>query len=141
MVEFEGALPGKRLQYFGKGVVAVNCGTNIGVRTLEWARLMYGWGTVHSFEAQETVCYALAGNIAIDNCFNVSAGNLAVGEKRSTLQITEPDSLTPASFGSLELIKKARTEFIGQNIDYDKTREIQLNSSRTTYCISTDWIT
>ena len=127
-VEFEGALLLKRLQYFGKGVIAVDCGANIGVRTIEWARLMYGSGMVHSFEAQEKVFYALAGNIAINNCFNVSARNVAVGEKCSTLQVPEPDYLTPASFGSLELIKKESTEFIGQNIDYDRTHEIQLIS-------------
>ncbi len=127
-VELEGALLLKRLQYFGKGVVAVDCGANIGVRTIEWARLMYGWGMVHSFEAQEKIFYALAGNIAINNCLNVIAKNVAVGEKCSTLKVPEPDYLSPASFGSLELIKKEGTEFIGQHIDYDKTREIQLIS-------------
>lgn len=127
-VELEGALLLKRLQYFGKGVVAVDCGANIGVRTIEWARLMTDWGTVYSFEAQEKIFYALAGNIAINNCFNVFAKNVAVGERCSTLQIPEPDYLTPGSFGSLELIKKESTEFIGQHIDYNKTREIQLIS-------------
>ena len=43
-----------RKQNFGDGVVAIDCGANIGVHTIEWAQFMYGWGEVISFEAQET---------------------------------------------------------------------------------------
>ena len=55
----------KRHQIYQKDVVAIDCGANIGVHTIEWARLMHGWGQVHAFEAQERIYYALAGNIAI----------------------------------------------------------------------------
>ncbi len=127
-VELECALLLKRRQYFGDGVVAVDCGANIGVRTIEWARLMHDWGSVFSFEAQEKIFYALAGNVAINNCLNVVARNVAVGDKCATLQIPEPNYLTPSSYGSFELIKRDTTEFIGQMIDYNKTREIPLIS-------------
>ncbi len=36
------------------GVVAIDCGANIGVHTIEW-RAMTGWGSVLSIEAQERV--------------------------------------------------------------------------------------
>ena len=62
-----------RRQYFGDGVVAIDCGANIGVHTVEWAKRMTGWGNVLAIEAQERVFYALAGNIAINNCFNARA--------------------------------------------------------------------
>ena len=50
-----------RLQHFGPGVVALDCGANIGVHTIEWARHMTGWDEVTAFEAQERVYYALCG--------------------------------------------------------------------------------
>ena len=40
-----------RRQLFGPGVVAIDCGANIGVHTIEWARAMHGWGEVLAFEA------------------------------------------------------------------------------------------
>jgi len=40
----------KRRQLYQKDVVAIDCGANIGVHTIEWARLMHGWGQVHAFE-------------------------------------------------------------------------------------------
>ena len=123
-VDFILALLERRRKYFGAGVVALDCGANIGVHTIEWARAMYGWGEVLAFEAQEKIFYALAGNIVINNCLNVSARHCAVGADCAPLEIPEPDYLAPASFGSLELKKTARTEFIGQEIDYRKTRPV-----------------
>lgn len=45
----------QRRQHFGDGVFAIDCGANIGVHTIEWARLMSGWGEVLSIEAQERI--------------------------------------------------------------------------------------
>jgi FkbM family methyltransferase len=107
-----------RRMHFGDGVVALDCGANIGVHTLEWARAMTGWGTVTAFEAQERIFYALAGNIALNNCLNASARHAAVGGECGVLRIPQPDYLLPSSFGSLELRPTGTTEFIGQAIDY-----------------------
>src|SRR5215472_6781204 len=49
-----------RRQHYGDGAVAVDCGANIGVHTIEWAKHTTGWGAVLAFEAQERVYYALA---------------------------------------------------------------------------------
>ena len=70
-----------RRKYFGDGVVAIDCGANIGVHTIEWAKKMTGWGSVVAVEAQERIFYALAGNIAINNCFNATAVFAAVSAK------------------------------------------------------------
>jgi FkbM family methyltransferase len=107
-----------RRQYFKDGVLAIDCGANIGVHTIEWAKRMTGWGQVLAIEAQERIYYALAGNIAINNCFNAVALNAAIADKPGVLRMPQPDYLRPASFGSLELRKRANTEFIGQPIDY-----------------------
>jgi len=117
-VSFVMALLSLRRKHFGDGVVGLDCGANVGVHTVEWAKHMHQWGKVIAFEAQEKVYYALAGNIAINNCLNASAHFAAVGSENKEIKIPVPDYLVPASFGSLELKQHKKNEFIGQNIDY-----------------------
>lgn len=107
-----------RRKHHGDGVIAIDCGANIGVHTIEWASAMTGWGSVIAIEAQERIYYALAGNIAINNCFNALAVNAAVSSESGILQIPNPDYFTPSSFGSLELQQRPNNEFIGQQINY-----------------------
>jgi FkbM family methyltransferase len=107
-----------RKQNFGDGVVAIDCGANIGVHTIEWAQAMHGWGEVIAFEAQERIYYALAGNITLNNCFNAKAVLAAIGASDGEILVPRPDYFTPSSFGSLEIRKKSTTEFIGQDLDY-----------------------
>ncbi len=107
-----------RRRLYGDGVVAIDCGANIGVHTIEWATHMTGWGSVVSIEAQERIYYALAGNIAINNCFNAIAVHAAVSSESGLLSIPTPNYLVPSSFGSLELRQRSGNEFIGQAIDY-----------------------
>lgn len=109
-----------RRQSFGDGVTALDCGANIGIHTIEWARLMHGWGSVISIEAQERVFYALCGNITINNCFNARAIWGAVGAENGEILVPRPDYLRPGSYGSLEIRPSARNEFIGQTIDYSE---------------------
>jgi hypothetical protein len=99
-IDFVLALLNKRRINFGDGVVAIDCGANIGAHTIEWGRLMHNWGEVISFEAQERIYYALAGNVAINNCLNVTAKYCAVGSECSSIEIPEPNYLIPASYGS-----------------------------------------
>jgi len=109
-----------RRNHFGDGVVAMDCGANIGVHTIEWAKLMKDWGSVIAVEAQERVFYALAGNITLQNCFNVRAIWAAVSNTPGELSFPEPDYTKQGSFGSFELRAGVGTEFIGQPIDYEK---------------------
>ncbi len=107
-----------RREYHGAGVLAVDCGANIGVHSVEWARHMSQWGEVLAIEAQERIYYALAGNLALNNCFNARALHAVIGSTVGTMRIPLPDYLAPGSFGSLELRQTEQTEFIGQPIDY-----------------------
>jgi FkbM family methyltransferase len=111
-------LRSRRMNY-GSGVLAVDCGAHIGVHTIEWARLMFAWGTVISFEPQEPLFYALAGNIAINNCLNVRARLAAVGAVCGTIGVPAINYYAPTSFGSLELTPTSG-EYIGQVVDYSK---------------------
>jgi FkbM family methyltransferase len=112
----------QRRQHFGDGVIVMDCGANIGVHTVAWAKGMAGWGQVLAIEAQERIYYALAGNIAINNCFNARALHAAVGATDGVLRVPTPDYLRPSSFGSLELRQSATNEFIGQDVDYSEER-------------------
>jgi FkbM family methyltransferase len=110
-----------RHRHFGNGVVALDCGANVGTHTVEWARQMTGWGSVTAIEAQERVYYALAGNVAVNNCFNAKVIHAAVGDGNGMMKIPNPDYVAPASFGSLELKPSAKAEDIGQQISYADT--------------------
>ena len=112
-------LDGRR-EMHGDGVVAIDCGANIGVHSVEWSRHMQGWGSVIAIEAQERIFYALAGNLALQNCFNARAIWAAVDRKCGSMKIPEPDYCAPGSFGSFELRERGRTEYIGQCIDYEE---------------------
>ena len=105
--------------------MAIDCGANIGVHTIEWASAMTGWGSVLAIEAQERVYYALAGNIAINNCFNAIAVHAAVSSESGVMKIPSPNYFVPSSFGSLELRERKGNEFIGQTIDYQNTVNVR----------------
>jgi FkbM family methyltransferase len=121
-ISFARMLLGLRRRHFGDGVAVVDCGANIGIMTLEWAKAMTGWGSVLAIEAQERIYYALAGNIALANCFNVRAIHAAVGAEPGMLRIPTPNYCSPGSFGSLELRQRQTNEDIGQAIHYDEAR-------------------
>lgn len=117
-----------RRRLAGDGVVAVDCGANIGTHTVSWARQMTGWGSVIAIEAQERVFYALAGNVTINNCFNAKLIHAAAGDRNGVMKIPNPDYFAPASFGSLELKPARNPEMIGQTIDYAEAKLVQVNA-------------
>ena len=102
--------------------------TQGGVHTVEWAKHMTGWGVVVALVAQERIFYALAGNLALNNCFNARAINAAVSRQSGTMKIPQPNYLQNASFGSIEMTKREHGEFVGQAIDYseDKMTEVRM---------------
>ena len=106
----------------------VDCGANIGVLSIEWARYMTGWGKVISFEAQAKIFYALAGNIVLNNCLNIDAFHAAVGDKVGTMAIPELNYLLPSSYGGLDLEERPNNMNIGQKIDYNKTINVDLKT-------------
>jgi FkbM family methyltransferase len=116
-----------RREFHGNGVVGIDCGANIGVHTIEWANAMNGWGEVIAIEAQERLYYALAGNIALNNCFNAIAVHGAVAAEPGVVKMPCPNYLTPGNFGALELRERPDNEDIGQPVDYgdDKLVPVQ----------------
>jgi FkbM family methyltransferase len=113
----------KRL-HCGDGVFAIDCGANIGVHTVEWAKSMHGWGSLLAIEAQERIFYALAGNISLNNCSNARALWAAVGSSAGSIMVPQLDYHQPASFGSLEIRERDSNEYIGQSIEFDEKNSI-----------------
>lgn len=113
LISITGGLLQVRRERYGDGAVALDCGANLGMYTLEWAKLMAGWGCIIAFEPQERIYYALAGNIAINNHFNARALHKAVGERNDVIEIPVPDYQLPGQYGGLNLENKAN---IGQDI-------------------------
>ena len=109
---------------FGPGVVALDCGANVGMHAIEWAKHMHGWGSVTAFEARERIFYALAGNIALNNCFNARAVWTAVGAADGTIGMPVPDHLAPSGVGgaakSVETAMRAIDSFALPRLDFAK---------------------
>lgn len=120
-VQFLMDLINLKRQINGDDVIIIDCGANIGTHTIPFGKMTTGWGKVYAIEAQEKLFYALAGNIVLNNLFNIKAINAAVSNEDGLMTIPEPDYAKAASFGSFELIKNEQTENIGQFVDYSKT--------------------
>jgi FkbM family methyltransferase len=84
-------------------ITVVDCGANVGVMTVDWARHMSGWGRVFAFEPQERVYYALAGNVALNNLDNARAIWAAVGREPGEVAVPGLNYSRPGSHGSLSL--------------------------------------
>ena len=88
----------------GGPITVVDVGANFGVNVIAWAKHMRGWGQVIAFEPQERVYYALAGNIALNNCINATALNVAVGDKPGIVEIPRPNYYQPHNLGGMSCI-------------------------------------
>jgi FkbM family methyltransferase len=103
----------------GDGVVIIDGGANIGSYTVEWARFMRGWGEVIAFEPQRWPFAALCGNLAINNCFNVTFRNAAIGERAAEAVVPywRPDE--PHNFGALAFGTAADSHLLCEMVAID----------------------
>jgi FkbM family methyltransferase len=85
--------------------LVLDIGANIGSHTVPWAKFMWGWGSSLSFEAQERLFYALAGNITLNNLFNARCMWAAVAERPGYMQGPTVDyQHGGTSFGSVSML-------------------------------------
>jgi FkbM family methyltransferase len=78
------------LMQFCKGVV-YDIGANIGTHTLAFARKAEH---VYSFEPQRLTYYTLCANLLLNNVFNVTPHNFALGSFSGTIPMWTPDPTT-----------------------------------------------
>jgi FkbM family methyltransferase len=68
--------------------VAVDAGAYIGLHTVTMSRW---FGTIHAFEPQRGVYQLLCGNLALNNCPNVEAHNLALYDRAGSMRLAPPE--------------------------------------------------
>jgi len=85
------------------GALVVEVGANIGAHTVVLAGLAGNDGEVHAFEPQRIVFQALCANLALNNCTNVFAHQVAVGEHAGAILVSSPDPTVRSNFGGLSL--------------------------------------
>lgn len=113
-----------RRKHHGSPIVMIDGGANIGIHTVVAARHMRDWGSVIAIEAQERIFYALAGNVALNNLFNVRCLHAVISDKSGVLDIPQMNFKVPGSYGSFECKRTTRPD-TGQSLDWEHSVEVQ----------------
>ena len=70
-----------------KGDTILDIGANIGLMTIPFSKMVGSDGKVISYEPQPEIYHILCGNIAINNLYNVTANNIAVGSNKNSVYL------------------------------------------------------
>jgi FkbM family methyltransferase len=109
-------------------IIAHDLGANIGCHSLVWARALENRVTICAVEAQPRIFQMLCGNIALNNRFEITPLNAAIGGQDGEITFPVPDYDTAATFGSLELRGTHRSENIGQDLSESDTVTVALKT-------------
>jgi FkbM family methyltransferase len=90
-------------QFVRNGALVVEVGANIGGHTVELSRLVGPDGEVHAFEPQRIVFQTLCANLALNQCINVYARQMALGAESGTILVPALDPAVRENFGGLSL--------------------------------------
>ena len=85
------------------GELVVEVGANIGAHTVELSRLVGSDGEVYAFEPQRIVFQALCANLALNQCTNVRAWQVAAGSKPDTILVPALDPSKRNNFGGISM--------------------------------------
>jgi FkbM family methyltransferase len=97
-------------QFVRKGALVVEVGANIGGHTVELSRLVGADGEVHAFEPQRIVFQTLCANLALNQCVNVYARQMALGAESGTILVPALDPAVRENFGGLSLLHTSNGE-------------------------------
>lgn len=86
------------------GHLVVEVGANIGAHTVFLSRLVGEGGQIHAFEPQRLVFQALCANLALNQCTNVYAQHLAVGDQVGVAHAPAIDPTIRNNFGGVSLL-------------------------------------
>jgi len=95
----------------GDGMLVIDGGANIGAYTLTLAKHLLGRGSVIAVEPQERMFYALAGNVAMNNLFNVKCINAAITSHSfgGSIAVPDLDYTQLRNYGGVTLSGERRT--------------------------------
>ncbi|MFZ5676408.1 MAG: FkbM family methyltransferase [Pseudomonadota bacterium] len=89
--------------------VCIEVGSNIGGHAVPLSKIC-AEGRIYCFEPQRALFHVLCGNLAINNCLNVTARHQAVGSMASVVQIEASDYSASWNYGSFSLSKGFSSE-------------------------------
>lgn len=89
--------------------VCIEVGSNIGGHAIPLSKIC-NEGRVYCFEPQRAIFHVLCGNLAINNCLNVTARHQGVGSTTSIIQVEVSDYSTSWNYGSFSLAKGFSSE-------------------------------
>ena len=84
------------------GGIAVDAGAHIGVNTLALSRCAK---EVHAFEPQRLIFQMLCANLALNECLNVHAYRMALGESCRDIRVPTGEITIPANTGGVQLLE------------------------------------
>lgn len=90
-------------------------GANIGTFTT-WMAKAFSSGKIFCFEPQHAVFQQLAGNVAINNLYNVSTYNIALGSKNEYKEFNEPNYFNKNDFGVFSLVNSSKIPTTSEKI-------------------------
>jgi FkbM family methyltransferase len=90
-------------QIVRRGAIVAEVGANIGGHTVELSRIVGPDGEVHAFEPQRIVFQTLCANLALNQCANVHARQVALGASAGTILVPALDPSIRNNFGGLSL--------------------------------------
>lgn len=103
MLKIVGTLPA--------GCVIVDAGAHIGLMAIPIAQaIKEKRGTVHAFEVQRMIYYALCGSIALNDLPNIHAYQIGLGAEKSILKVPFPDYGLEQNFGALSLVEQGKIQ-------------------------------
>jgi FkbM family methyltransferase len=89
--------------------VCIEVGSNIGGYAVPLSKICHE-GRVYCFEPQRPIFHVLCGNLAINNCLNVTARHQGVGSTTGVMQIEACDYSSTWNYGSFSLSKGFSSE-------------------------------
>ena len=96
-------------KYAKEGSVALDVGAHIGIHSVTMSRVVGEKGTVYAFEPQPRTYKELRINLALNECKNVFALKLALGNERGTIGLGQP---IPGNEGGRYISRKNPIEYV-----------------------------
>ena len=90
-------------QVLRDGTLAVEVGANIGAHTVELSRFVGAAGEVHAFEPQRIVFQTLCANLALNQCANVFARQMALGATTGSISVPPVEPSVRGNFGGIAM--------------------------------------
>lgn len=92
------------------GAIAIDAGANAGLVAVPLAQMLgQRGGTVHAFEVQRMMYYALCGTAALNDLANLHVHHTGLGATPGTVNLSPPDYAKPQDFGCFTLVGQDTT--------------------------------